>query len=148
MKPILTIAFTAGFCLYAMTVHAQDTGIDLQAHMEKLQSMPPKEREALLQNMQRSAEAMHQCVEKAGGQGSLEELQALSHAHRQQVAALCTAGKREQAQAYAQDASQELLKDPRVGKLRQCSRIALQNMPQLNQVVETGGIDPNKHVCD
>ena len=148
MKPILTIAVIAGFCLYAIPAAAQGTGLDLQAHMEKLQSMPPQEREALLQSIQQNAEAMHHCIESAGGQNALDELQELSHAHQQQVAALCSAGKREQAQAYAQDASQELLKDARVGKLRQCSRVALQNMPLLSQVVETGGIDPNKHVCD
>lgn len=148
MKAMFNAALVAGFLMCASFAHAQDNGMTTEAQIKKLQSLSPEEREVMLRNIQHNAEAIRDCVSKAGGQPALEELQALSNAHQQQVAAFCSAGQRRQAQAYAQDASQELLKDPRVGKLRRCSRIALQNMPQLSQVAETGGINPLKHVCD
>lgn len=127
---------------------AQVMSEEMQEQIEKLQSMSPEERQQLLTDMQVNAEEMQQCVDSAGGQAALDELQNLTNAHREQVSSLCKAGKRDQAQAYAEQAANELQKDARVQKLKNCSRIALQNLPQLSAVAENGGVDPNKHVCD
>jgi hypothetical protein len=121
---------------------------NLQQQIQQLQNMPPDERAALMDSMQQNATAVQQCLGDAGGEEALQELQTISEAHIQQAASLCASGNREEAQAYAQDASQEMLQDPRVRKLRDCSRMALQNMPQLAQLAETGGINTHKHVCD
>lgn len=145
--PILAMALSIATAPYAAIAEQESSG-DLRAQMEKLQSLPPAEREAMMQDMMKNAQQMQSCIEKAGGQEALEELQSLHDAHQQQISAMCDKGRRDKAQAYAQDASQELLKDTRVSQLRECSRTALQNMPQLSKLADTGGIDPNKHVCD
>lgn len=142
-------ALTTVCMLMPNAVLAQYSTAEIQQQMmQQFEAMSPAEREAMISGMQKNAEAMQTCLNEAGGQDALQELQTLGDAHNQKVKSLCAKGDREKAQAYAQDASQEMLKDPRVGKLRNCSRMALQNMPQLAQLAETGGIDTNKHVCD
>ena len=134
----------------ACAAHAQNTmSSDMQQQMmQQLQTMSPEEQKMLVDSMSKNAEAMQTCIKDAGGEEGLSELQTMSNAHHKQIAKLCEKGDRKAAQAYAQDASQEMLADPRVVTLRKCSRMALQNMPQLNQLVESGGIDKSKHVCD
>lgn len=147
MKWLRLIAVTA--LLSPSSVFAQATTGDIQQQMmQQIQNMSPQEREALVASIQKNASAMQECLNEAGGEAALKELQTIGDAHQEHVKNLCTKGDRAQAQAYAQDASAEMLKDPRVEKLRNCSRMAMQNMPQLSQIVETGGLDTSKHVCD
>ncbi|MCH2546001.1 MAG: hypothetical protein MK052_00110 [Alphaproteobacteria bacterium] len=116
--------------------------------MQNIQNMSPAERNAMLDDVMKNTDAMESCIAEFGGMNALKDLQTYGEAHKKQVADLCKKDKRKQAQAYAQDASQEMLKDPRVVKLRDCSRMALQNMPELAALVETGGLSSDKHVCD
>jgi hypothetical protein len=148
MKP-LRILFMTATLVMPVSLHAQVATDQMQQQMmQQLQSMSPEERAAMVSGLMQNAQEIQQCVADAGGEETLKDLQIIGNAHHQQVKNLCQSGKREAAQAYAQDAANELKKDPRVVKLRNCSRIALQNMPQLAQMVETGGIDTSKHVCD
>lgn len=149
MKYVCALILTAAFGV-ASSAHAQTAiSSDMQQQMmRQLQTMSPQEQQVLVESMSKNAEAMQTCIKDAGGEEGLNALQTMSDAHHKQIAKLCEKNKRKAAQAYAQDASQEMLKHPRVATLRKCSRMALQNMPQLNQLVETGGFDKSKHVCD
>lgn len=148
MKPLRTLLCTVFVLAFASMAQAQEIPADMQAQLEKLQTLPPEERAALAENLSQSAAVMQQCISEAGGEQALEELRDLHNAHQTQVAALCNNGKREQAQAYAEQAATELSQDSRVTKLHECSRVATQNMPQLSGLLAPGGIDRSKHVCD
>lgn len=148
MKPLYTLLCTVLLLAFTSMAQAQEIPADMQAQLEKLQSLPPEERAALAENLSQSAAVMQQCISEAGGEQALEELRALHNAHQTQVAALCNDGKREQAQAYAEQVATELSQDTRVATLHKCSRVATQNMPQLSGLLAPGGIDRSKHVCD
>jgi len=147
MRPIFTLFVTLTLTL-PISAQAISTNGEMQQHMiQQLQHMTPEEREAIVSGMMKNAQAIESCVNEAGGEETLEDLQIIGEAHRQQVKNLCESGKYKAAQAYAHDAASEIKKDPRVEKLRNCSRMALQNMPQLSKLMETGGIDTSKPVC-
>lgn len=147
MKPLCRFAIVVALLLPWFSSQALEVPADLQAQLQKLQELPPEEREVLVQNLSESASIMQECIDNAGGAQALEALRELHNAHQIQVAEFCNSGHREQAQAYAKDVARELAQDQRVTKLHECSRRATQNMPQLSQLLE-GGIDTSKHVCD
>lgn len=128
---------------------AQTATGDMQQQMlQQLQNMPADQRAQLIENVSQNAQAIQTCIDNAGGMDALEKLKTVTSAHMQQVKSFCASGKREEAQAYAEDAAQEIMHDVRVKKLQECSRLALQNMPELSQLAENGGLEPGKHVCD
>lgn len=147
MRMFLLFTILAASAL-SFAAYAQQIPPEMQAQIQQLQNMPPQERDALMQSLMQNANAMQECVNKAGGEAELAELQALYTAHQQQITALCEKDKREQAQAYAQDAVRELMQDGRIVKLQQCSRMAMQNMPQFDALLHGQVSADGKHVCE
>lgn len=149
MRPIHTLFIALAMALPTCAYAQISVNDEMQQQMmQQLQSMSPEERKAMVNSLAQNAQAIQSCVEEAGGEETLKDLQAIGEAHRLQVKNLCETNQQEAAKAYAYDAATELKKDPRVEKLRKCSRMALQNMPQLAQMVETGGLDTSKPICN
>lgn len=80
--------------------------------------------------------------------GGLEKLQATLGETQQTIRGLCAAGKRDEAQAYANRRHQEMANDPYLKQVQNCSREIAAMMPNLNlenpEVVAKQG----KNICD
>lgn len=147
MKRIVT-AIVMAILTGTLPAHAQQ-GIspEMQQQMQKMQNMSPAEREAFIKNMQKEAYAMQNCMNNAMTEKDIEEFKARTDSAMAHVKALCQAGQRDDAQAYAMKTGEQFAKDPKVRGLQACSQHAMADMPFMNMAEpQTDG--KMHHVCD
>lgn len=94
------------------------------------------------------SKALQKCVNRAGGNNSVENLKTMDDAHKQKIGSLCASGKREIAQEYARDVATEMMRDPRVVKLQQCPNDVLGSDPYLYSLTKSTGVEANQNICD
>jgi TolA-binding protein len=127
-----------------------------QAEMQRLmeqarqmqQNMPALDA-AQIQQMQARAQEMQACMENVD-QAALEKLQQEGEAVGHEIKALCSAGKREQAQSRAMDYGRRIAGTPALAEMRKCGEM-MQGMMAAMPMPNLPGQDGNggaSHVCD
>lgn len=91
---------------------------------------------------------LQKCVNRAGGNDSVNNLKTMDDAHRQKIQHLCVSGKREIAQEYARDVATEMMRDPRIVELQKCPSDVLGTDPYLSSLAKQSGVEANQHICD
>lgn len=102
--------------------------------------------EADMQKMMQQMEKMQSCVEQID-KNKLKALEQRSRKIEQEVKALCTDGKRDQAQKKAMAFGEEIVKDPTMKHIRKCGAKMGSIMPKMAFTNEDKP-STSHHVCD
>jgi hypothetical protein len=126
MKKLIGLAL-----LLASTTHAQLPNISEQ-DMASMMGMVNGLATCMAQLDEQRLEALGKRAEKSG----------------QEIESLCTAGKRNEAQAKALRHVEEFLADPEYKKFMQCGEAAQGMLPNLATLHDLAPEDESQHVCD
>ncbi|MDB4308255.1 hypothetical protein N9985_03140 [Gammaproteobacteria bacterium] len=102
--------------------------------------------QAQIENMMKQAQAMQVCMANID-QAALEALKAESEKLAAEVAALCNAGDRDDAQAKAISFGKQMVKEPVMLELKKCAGMASMMIPQTVWA-ELDNEDTQAHVCN
>lgn len=105
-------------------------------------NMSQQDMEKMMQGMNK----MQECMKKVD-QSALEKMKVRSEEFQDEVKALCSANKRDQAQDKALEFAKEMMQSKDMKQMQQCAKMAegmMKTMP-FNPEVEDY---ENKHVCD
>ncbi|MGE0483861.1 MAG: hypothetical protein AB7Q81_06965 [Gammaproteobacteria bacterium] len=127
-----------------------------QAEMQRLmeqarqmqQNMPALDA-GQIQQMQAKAQEMQACMQNVD-QAALEKLQQEGEAVGKEIKALCSAGKRDQAQSHAIDYGRRIAATPALAEMRKCGEMMqgmMAGMP-MPKLPGQGGDGGSSHVCD
>jgi hypothetical protein len=109
----------------------------------------PVMNEADFSNMIQHAQEMEACMQKLDAK-KMEELKVNSDRIESEVAALCQAGKRAQAQAKAISYGKKMADDPTIEAMMKCAepmKGIMTSMPMM-PFMDVSSENPDKHVCD
>jgi len=109
---------------------------------------PPAMNQGNMQNMMQVMQQVQQCMEKID-QEQMQQLQVRSEQFHKEIASLCAAGKRDEAQKQAMKFGKEIASNPVMQQMRTCGEMAQGAVPMMEGL---GVYDEkkyeNKHVCD
>ncbi|MDH5611674.1 MAG: hypothetical protein OEY66_04355 [Gammaproteobacteria bacterium] len=109
----------------------------------------PAMNEADIANMMQHVEEMELCMQKVGKK-KMAELEKSSAQIEAEVAALCQAGKRSQAQVKAISYGKKMADDPTIEAMMKCAepmKGMMTSMPMM-PFMDVSSENPDKHVCD
>ena len=118
--------------LFAFAAHAQN---------------PAGMSDADIGKMMEGMQAMHECMAKLD-QAALEQFGKEGEQMNAEVKALCTEGKRDEAQAKAMEYGKKVADDPTMKAMAECGRQMQNAMPQMQSSAPTPEELQNRHVCD
>ena len=101
-----------------------------------------------MKNLAAKMGEMEACM-KTVDQKALQQLQTRGEAVAEDVEALCSKGKRDQAQQKAVEFAKEVRNSPVLAKIRECGKIVsmAQTMPPAFNTYKNTDFD-NRHICD
>jgi hypothetical protein len=103
-----------------------------------------------MQKMMQQAQKMQECMMNID-QEKLRKIEQRSKQLDAELEALCTAGKRDEAQAKAISFGMELAKDPTLLEMKKCGEIyqgMAPKLPYMEQYQDDAEDRSNHHVCD
>ena len=149
-RMILALAASILLCATAQAAAIESNPAERTAFQKlKLSVLPSSEtRLASSEFAKPRTRSLQKCVNRAGGNDSVDNLKTMDDAHKQKIHHLCGNGKREIAQEYARDVATEMMRDPRVVELQKCPADVLGSDPYLSTLAKPEGVETNQHVCD
>lgn len=102
--------------------------------------------EQSIQQMMEQAQKMQACMQNID-QSRLPELERKARVMESEIKALCTQGKRDQAEQKAVDFAKEVAQDKDLQAMRTCGEMMQGVMPQMPPVDYERSAG-NKHICD
>lgn len=104
--------------------------------------------DADMEKMMQGMEPMHECMAKLD-QAALEQFGKEGEQMNAEVKALCTEGKRDEAQAKALEYGKKIANDPTMKAMAECGKQMQSAMPQMqSSAAPTPEELQNRHVCD
>ena len=104
--------------------------------------------QADMQNMMEKAQEMQLCMQGVD-QSKLQQLEPQARQLEAEIKALCSSGKRDEAQDKAISFAREMRDDPDIQKIRECSEHMSGMMPQMPFMDQADDTDSSSsHVCD
>lgn len=102
-----------------------------------------------MQKMMEQMQKMQDCIQKID-QAKLKEFERRAYQMEKEIKALCSQGKRAQAEKKALAFSKEIAKDPTIKKLKKCQENVTIEMPNMMDMtyMEQEKDNSNGHVCD
>ena len=101
-----------------------------------------------MQNMMQVMQQVQQCMASID-QSRMNELQVRSEKAKQEIDALCSQGKRDQAQKRAMAFGRQIASDPTIKQMQKCGEMAKGAIPMPDMVDTYDEKDyANRHVCD
>lgn len=120
----------------------------IQQQMQHFESMTPDEMASYAATMQKNSLVIQNCYEQAGGEAKMKELEAKGQAMNAELKAMCDAGERDEAQAYAIAQSKAFAADPAIEQLKTCTGELAKDVPELAVMQNPETYAQNHHVCD
>ena len=103
--------------------------------------------EEQMQQMMEQAQKMQECMSGID-QSAMETHAARAEKTSKEMKALCTAGKRDEAQAIAIDYARELRSSEDMQTMKKCSELASGMMQHMHMMYEMDKDYEKNHVCD
>jgi hypothetical protein len=101
-----------------------------------------------MQNMMEKAQEMQLCMQGLD-QSKLQQLEPQARQFEAEIKALCSSGKRDEAQDEAISFAREMRDDPDIQKIRECSEHMSGMLPQMPFMDQADNTDSSSsHVCD
>ena len=101
-----------------------------------------------MQNMMQQMQKMQACMQEVD-QSRLKEFEQQGQAVEREVKALCSAGKRDEAQNKAMEFGRQVATDPDMQKIMECGKMMSSAMPKMPYREQASEPDASSsHVCD
>jgi hypothetical protein len=101
-----------------------------------------------MQNMMQQMQKMQACMQEVD-QSRLKEFEQQGQAVEREVKALCSAGKRDEAQDKAMEFGRQVATDPDMQKIMECGKMMSSAMPKMPYMEQASEPDASSsHVCD